>query len=131
MIPMTTARGAHFKRFWFWMGGYVVAIGAGTFLVSSPPRPDAPHLVAAIVPLVPMFLALRETFLSVRAMDELQRRIHVEGLLLALLGTIAIVLGGGLLQFIAGLPLFGVFWLWIPICLLYALGVYLGQRRYA
>ncbi len=113
------------------MGGYVVAIAAGSFLVSGPPRPDGPHLAAAIVPLVPMFLALRETFLSVRAMDELQRRIHVEGLLLALLGTIAIVLGAGLLQFIAGIPLFGVFWLWIPICVLYGLGVFLGQRRYA
>jgi hypothetical protein len=128
---MTAARGARSKRFWLWMGCYVVAIAGGTFLVSGPPRSDAPHLAAAIVPLVPLFLALRETFLSIRAMDELQRRIHVEGLLLSLLGTIAIVLGVGLLQFIAGIPLFGVFWLWVPICLLYGLGVFLGQRRYA
>ena len=113
------------------MGGYVVAIFVGTFLVSKPPRADAPHLAAAIIPLVPLFFALSETFRGVRAMDELQRRIHVDALLLSLLGTIAIVLGVGLLQFIAGIPLFGVFWLWIPICLLYALGVYLGRRRYA
>jgi len=112
------------------MGGYVVAIFAGAILVSGPPRPDAPHLTAAIVPLVPLFFALSETFRAVRAMDELQRRIHIEALLLSLLGTIAIVLVG-LLQFMAGIPLFGVFWLWIPICILYAIGVYAGQRRYA
>ena len=113
------------------MGAYVVAIFVGTFLVSKPPRADAAHVAAAVIPLVPLFLALFETFRAVRAMDELQRRIHVDALLLALLGTIAIVLGVGLLQFIAGIPLFGVFWLWIPICLLYALGVHLGRRRYA
>jgi hypothetical protein len=119
------------RRYWFWMGGYVVAIFGGAFLVSGPPRPDAAHLAAAIIPLVPLCLALNETFRAVRAMDELQRRIHTDALLLSLLGTIAIVLGVGLLQFTAGIPLFGVFWLWIPICLLYALGVFLGQRRYA
>ncbi|HEY6236524.1 MAG TPA: hypothetical protein VIW69_15605 [Candidatus Elarobacter sp.] len=113
------------------MGGYVVAIFAGAILVSGPPRPDAPHLAAAIVPLVPLFFALSETYRAVRAMDELQRRIHTDALLLSLLGTIAIVLGVGLLQFMAGIPLFGVFWLWLPICGLYAIGVFLGQRRYS
>ena len=84
--------------------------------VPTPPRPDVLHFAARSSRWSSCCFALRETFLKVRAMDELQRRIHVEGLLLALLGTIAIVLGVGLLQFIAGIPLFGVFWLWIPIC---------------
>jgi hypothetical protein len=114
-----------------WMGGYMVAILAGSFLVSKPPRADAAHVAAAVIPLVPLFFALFETFRGVRAMDELQRRIHVDALLFAMLGTIAIVLGVGLLQFIAGIPLFGVFWLWLPICGLYALGVVLGRRRYS
>jgi hypothetical protein len=128
---MTASHGPYFRRFWVWMSGYIVAIAAGAFLVSGPPRPDAAHLAAAIVPIVPMFLALFQTYSAVRSMDELQRRIHVEGLLLALVGTIAIVLGVGLLQMIAGIPTFTVFWLWIPICVLYALGVFCGQRRYA
>ena len=121
----------HLRRFLFWMGLYVVAIFAESALVPGPPRTDAAHLAAAIIPIIPVFLALAEMFRVIRGMDELQRRIHVEGLLLSLLGTIAIVLGVGLLQFIAGVPLFGVFWLWVPICLLYGLGVFLGQRRYA
>jgi hypothetical protein len=129
---MNDVCGPRFRpRFWAWMGGYVVAIFVGTFLVSKPPRADAAHLAAAIIPLVPLFFALFETFRGVRAMDELQRRIHIDALLLSLLGTIAIVLGVGLLQFIAGVPLFGVFWLWLPICGLYAIGVFLGQRRYS
>ena len=119
------------RRFWLWMGAYVVLIFAGTALVSKPPRPDLAHLAAAIIPLVPLFFALNETFRAVRAMDELQRRINIDALLLSLLGTIAIALGVGLLQFIAGIPFFGVFWLWLPICGLYAIGVFLGQRRYA
>jgi len=119
------------RRYWVWMGGYVVAIFAGAFLVSGPPRPDAAHLAAAIIPLVPLCLALAEVYYAVRAMDELQRRIHTDALLLALLGTIAIVLSVGLLQFKAGIPLFGVFALFVPICLLYTLGVFIGRRRYA
>ncbi|HEV2738771.1 MAG TPA: hypothetical protein VGU66_09345 [Candidatus Elarobacter sp.] len=119
------------RRYWLWMGAYVVAIMAGALLISKPPRPDAAHLAAGIIPLVPLFLALAETFRSVRAMDELQRRIQIDALLLSLVGTIAIVLGVGILQFMAGIPLFGVFWLWLPICGLYAVGVFLGQRRYS
>ena len=119
------------RRYWVWMGCYVVAIIAGALLISKPPRPDALHFAAAIIPLVPLFLALAETFRSVRAMDELQRRIHTEALLFSLLGTIAIVLTVGLLQIMAGIPLFGVFFLFVPICFLYGLGVSLGRRRYA
>jgi heme A synthase len=113
------------------MGGYVIAIFAGAFLVSKPPRPDAAHLATAIIPLVPLCLALTEVYYGVRAMDELQRRIHTEALLLSLLGTVAIVLSVGLLQFMAGIPLFSVFSLFVPICLLYALGVFIGRRRYS
>jgi len=113
------------------MGAYVVAIMAGALLISKPPRLDAPHLAAAMLPLVPLFLALAETFRSVRATDELQRRIHSDALLFSLLGTIAIVLTVGLLQIMAGIPLFGVFFLFVPICFLYGLGVFLGRRRYS
>jgi uncharacterized membrane protein YjjB (DUF3815 family) len=128
---MKTKPGAHTLRFWLWMGGYCAAILAGSFLVSAPRRPDAAHLAAAIVPLVPLFFALFDTYRRIRAMDELEQRIHVEGLLLSLLGTVAIVLGVGLLQLIAGIPRFDLFWLWLPICALYALGVLVGNRRYA
>ncbi len=131
MASMFKSQDGDFRRVGMWMAVYVVTIVADVFLVGNPPRPDAPHIIGAIVPLVPLFFALFETFRGIRAMDELQRRIHVEGLLLALLGTAAIVLGVGLLQILAGIPLFGVFWLWIPICVLYALGVFLGRRRYA
>lgn len=122
--------GRHFRRFWYGVTGYVVAIAAGALLVDNPPRPDAAHLAAAIVPLVPLFYALSQWFRSVRSMDELQRSIHMEGLLVSLLGTAAIVLAVGLLQMIAGVPSFTVFWLWVPICGFYAAGVFLGQRRY-
>ncbi len=35
------------------------------------------------------------------------------------------------MQFIAGVPLFGIFWLWIPISFLYAIGICFARRRYA
>ena len=118
-------------RYWVYMGTYAAAVIVGALLISKPPTPDAPHIAAAIVPLVPLFLALTETFRSVRAMDELQRRIHIEALLFSLLGTVAIVLTLGLLQLLAGVPLFAIFFLFIPICFLYGLGVSLSRRRYA
>jgi hypothetical protein len=118
------------RRFWYWMGGYVVTLLVGTYLVSGRPRPDAAHLAAAIVPMIPLFGALGETYRTILDMDELQKRIHIEGLVLSLIATAAIVLSVGLLQMIAGFPLFTVFWLWVPICGFYALGVHLGRRRY-
>lgn len=124
-------RDPHVRQFSLWMTGYVVAIAAGAILVSPPARPDAAHLAAALIPLIPLGFALTQTYRMIRAMDELQRRIHVEGLLISLIGTCAIVLGVGLLQMIAGLPTFTVFWLWIPICILYAVGVAAARRRYA
>jgi hypothetical protein len=128
---MTALQRVYFRRFWYWIAAYVVTLLAVTFLVPRPPQPDAIHVAAAILPLVPLFLALYQTYSGIRAMDELQRRIHVEGLLLSLIGTTAIVLGVGLLQMIAGIPAFGVFWLFVPICVLYALGACLASRRYS
>ncbi len=121
----------HRRRFAVWMTIYVVVIIAVSFgLSGGEPRFDALHVAAGAVSLVPVFFALRESYFTIQAMDELQRRIHEQGLLIALLCTIAVVLGAGFLQIFAAVPNFMIFWLWPVIAVGYGIGIHVGRRRY-
>ncbi len=81
--------------------------------------------------MLPVVLALRECYLFFFEIDEMQRRIQTDALLITFLAAIAMVLGVGLLQFVAKVPTFNIFWLWIPISLCYAVAVFAAERRYS
>jgi hypothetical protein len=67
---------------------------------------------------------------GLRQLDELQRRIHLEALVLAFAGTAILVTGWGFLE-LAGAPeaRWGL-WLWPAMSALWATGIYFGRRRY-
>ncbi|HEY0394776.1 MAG TPA: hypothetical protein VGD01_09820, partial [Candidatus Elarobacter sp.] len=68
-------------RFLVWMAVYSVLIVADGYLLPRPAALDAVHVAGALVPMVPLAFAGFEVIARVRAMDELQRRIHLEGML--------------------------------------------------
>jgi hypothetical protein len=119
------------RRFLIWMGVYSVVIVAVASYLPEPRTPDALHLTLALVPLIPLVFAAIENVRSIRAGDELYRRIHAEGMLFAVYGTIPVVLTVGFLQWLAGVPTFSVGWLFPVIMALYGVGVFIGRRRYA
>ena len=80
--------------------------------------------------MIPLLFAGTELFAGIRSMDELQRRIHLEGMLFAVIALSVVVLSVGLAQWIAAVPTFGVGWLWPALCAFYGAGVALAQRRY-
>jgi hypothetical protein len=118
-------------RFVVWMALYSVIIVADGYLLPRPAALDAVHVAGALVPMIPLAFAGFEVIARVRAMDELQRRIHLEGMLFGVVGTSVVILSVGLLQWIAALPTFSVGWLWVVLCAFYGLGTALAHRRYA
>lgn len=128
---MSTASGRHRNRFLIWMGVYSVVVLADGFLLPHPKHFDAVHIVGALLPMIPLTFAGIEIIKGVLAMDELQRRIHMEGMLLAVIGTSVVILGVGLLQWIADVPTFSIGWLWAVLCVFYGLGTAISHRRYS
>jgi hypothetical protein len=113
--------------------GWLIIFGIALTIATNflpPYRFDAVHLVAGLLTLVPIVMAIRECYLFFLEIDEMQRRIQTNALLITLLAAIAMVLGIGLLQFVARVPTFNVFWLWIPISVCYAAAVFAAERRY-
>ncbi len=122
-------RGRRRLFFFVWIAVYAIVLTAVTNFL-PPYRLDPVHVGAALLTLLPVALAFRECYLFFWEIDEMQRRIQTDALLITLLAVIAMLLGIGLLQFIAMVPIFNVFWLWIPLCLCYAAAVFAAERRY-
>jgi hypothetical protein len=122
-------RGKRRLLFFAWLA--VFAIVLTIVAITLPPfRLDAIHIVVGVLTLVPIVMVFRECYLFFVEIDEMQRRIQTNALLVTLLAALAMVLGIGLLQFVAKVPTFNVFWLWIPICISYATAVFAAERRY-
>jgi hypothetical protein len=128
---MNDAPRRHQVRFLVWMAIYSAVILADGFLLPHPAALDAVHVAGALGAMIPLAFAGFEIIARVRAMDELQRRIHLEGMLFGVVGTSVVILSVGLLQWIAALPAFSVGWLWVVLCAFYGLGTALAHRRYA
>jgi len=95
-------KGKRAVRFGIYMAAYVVSIIWMAWVRED--MQDDPLLLAIIaVPAICVFLAIRESYLSIMAMDELIRRIHLESILISacLTGGITFVWG---LYTNAGLP---------------------------
>ena len=128
---MTCAPGRYRPRFLVWIGVYCAVVAIDSALLPRPARPDAIHVLAALAPIVPLVFAAIENVRGIRAMDELYRRIHIEGMIFGFFGTIAVTLTVGFLQWMAGVPTFSVGFVFPIMTLLYGLGVFIGKRRYA
>ena len=83
----------------------------------------------AVLPVFPSALAMWAAIRFFRGLDELQRRIHFEGVTFAFLGTCLISLAYGFLQN-AGLPHADVIWVPPLLIILWGLGLGIASRRY-
>lgn len=96
-----------------------------------PPMLSGPVALLPVVPLVVFFVRLSEWLDS---MDELQRRIHLEAMVLQFAATGTLVMGYGMLAksgVVPNYPVTVVFpWLWIAMFVLWAGGIVLVRRKY-
>lgn len=93
-------------------------------------RPAGAMLVT--ISLLPMVGALAAAWAIMRAlwrMDELQRRIQLDAIAMAFLGTALVTFGWGFAEG-AGLPQLRAFAVWPVMASLWVVGLLIAQRRY-
>jgi hypothetical protein len=113
-----------------WCGDGFVCGAVVVLVVVFDSYPTAPwRVVVAVVPVVPIALGVLAFVRFLRQMDELQRRIQLEGLAFAFGGTALVTFTYGFLQ-IAGLPALSWIWVFPLMCALWGCGLALAAWRY-
>jgi hypothetical protein len=87
------------------------------------------RFVFAVLPVVPSAFAMWAAIRFFRNLDELQRRIEMEGLAFAFVGTCLLTLTWGFLQN-AGIPQADIVWVAPLLIVLRAVGLQIASRRY-
>ncbi len=125
----TTPQGQQYKRkMRIAVAGYtVLLLLAVTFLRAYPASPwKIPVMLLPVVPAAwGVFVALQ----FVRAMDELQRRVHLEGMAFAFTTTVLVTVTWGMMER-AGLPHLPSVWVASLMIFLWGVGNHLAARRY-
>jgi hypothetical protein len=107
---------------------YAVTLILGiTFNRASPGSPW--RFPAMLIPVFPAVYGLVAIMRFVRGMDELQRRVHLEGVAFAFATTVVVMLSWGLLER-AGAPKLPTVWVATFMIALWGIGNYVAARRY-
>lgn len=111
--------------------GLAILVSALDRIGVVPPLLRAPTALIPVVPLVVFFVRLRDWLDS---MDELQRRIHLEAMLLQFAATGILVMGYGMPAKSGVAPNYPVVvlfpWLWIAMFVFWAGGIVLVRKKY-
>jgi hypothetical protein len=119
----------YIKEFGGAMAAYVIVVYVSVWLLKH--RVHSPlRFLLAVLPVVPAAFAMWAAIRYFRGLDELQRRIQVEGLAFSFLATCLIGLSWGFLQN-AGLPHADVIWVAPLLIGLWGVGTCVAKRRYA
>ena len=124
----------YIRQFAIWMGLYAVMFFPMLMLMAVTelfvPWASSLRCIFILLPLVPMFLALRVFVRNLDALDELQRRIHLEAFAFSLSCVCMLTFSYGMLEafvdqqhvsLIFVLPMAIIFWF---------VGILLARRRY-
>lgn len=108
---------------------YAVMLLVSVFLIKHGPSSAWWSIPLALVPMIPVLLALRAFLRFFHRIDELQKRIQLEALALSFGITCLVTWGYGLLEY-AGLP--ALSWIWVSpfMLVLWAIGGHIASRRY-
>lgn len=95
----------YLRRFIVGMLGYVILLPVSLLLIRGD-RLTSPvvAIVVALIPMIPLLYAMAAVVGNVRQQDELQRRIHLEAVLITALLTAGLTFSYGLLESAELLP---------------------------
>ncbi len=112
---------------------WIVVYFACRWVLDHTSLPDWARIVIALSPIVPFVVFLLLVIASVRSMDELHRRVHLEALAFAFPASVVVLMVLGLLQLV--IPFnqqrFNFRDAWPILWLLYLGGVSFTWRRYS
>lgn len=110
------------------MAAYISAVVGSTLLVAN--LAEGPlRTASALLPVLPMAGMAIVTIRYILELDELARRVHLEGLAVAAVGTALFTFSYGFLE-TAGFPRLSMFLVWPLLGALWALGSWASWRRY-
>ncbi len=124
--PLATR--AYLKEFGGAMLAYTIVLPLSIVLIQA--HPTAPWRVPlALAPVLPVALAFWTILRAVARMDELQRRIQFEALVVAVGGIVVLTFAYGMLQNV-GLPPLNLIYITPALVAFWGLGLALASRRY-
>ncbi len=115
-------------QFWFAMAIYAGAVIASSLLLAQV-QDGALRIASALLPVLPMIAVATVVIRHIRHLDELARKIHLEGLAVAFVGTALVTFSYGFLE-TAGFPRLSMFMVWSLMGPLWAVGSFFAWRRY-
>lgn len=110
------------------MALYVIVVLITLPILRANPTAEWRYLVA-LLPLVPVGLALLAVIRHVRRLDEFQQRIQLEAIAFAFVDTLLMAFAYGFLE-IAGFPQIGMLWVLPYGIFAWVLGQWIANRRY-
>jgi len=127
---MTPAAKRYTVRFLSLMAGYALAV-IGATLVLRHMDPSGPvRVILALIPVIPALVALREFVIFLRAMDEVQARIHAESILIAAGVVSFAAFSWGFLESWADAPAIPVIYVLPAMALVWGVTVPFVSRRF-
>lgn len=127
---MTPAAKRYTFAFLGFMAAYSAAVIGVVYLDRAFDFPTAVRVCLALLPIVPALFALREFIIFLGAMDEVQRRIQHEAILIAAgvvgFGTFTL----GFLDAVVDVPEFSLTWILPAIIAVWGVSIPLVSRRY-
>lgn len=128
--PFTPRDARHLRVFHLWLAGAVLAFIAATFLIDQALIPAPAGWLLTALSIVLMASSIRSYMVFLRNADELLRKIHLDALALAF-GVGAMAMMGYRLCERLGAPKLDVNDPFLVMMIVWALGQWLGMRRYA
>ncbi|WP_019341453.1 hypothetical protein [Stutzerimonas stutzeri] len=122
------ARNRFLVHFWLAMAAYMAAVVASSYLLTEVPE-GALRTLSALLPVLPMIAVATVVVCQIRHLDELARKVHLEGLAVGFVGTALITFSYGFLE-TAGFPRLSMFMVWCLMGPLWAIGAFFAWRRY-
>ena len=120
------------KRYWF-QGTCALVVTLAVGMVAGWLRKNNPDASwgtwVVLLPVVPVVYLAFSFSRYLRNLDELSRKIQLEGLALSFAGTFVVVFGYGLLQ-LHGFPTPNWLYIWCLMCLLHGVGTAVAARKY-
>jgi hypothetical protein len=118
----------YLRRFWVAIAIYVILVIVTSSVLDSL-EDGTLRVVVSLLPMIPIVFGMWAFMQFIRQIDELQRRIHFEAFAFSLGCTGLITFTVGFLGN-AGIPQFGLIWVFPMIIAFWGIGVAIAGRRY-
>lgn len=111
-------------------GLYMALILGGALIIRGFDPPQWARVVLAVAPLAPVALILRAILVFINSVDEFQRRLHMEAVLITAGVTAFGTFAYGMLEEWADVPHLSVMWILPAMMLIWGATLWLVRQRY-